>query len=301
MAAPWQQEIGERSFAAYLRAQRVTDAELRRALRLAAAEAGRLAETLGGDGIGVVVRRQQYLAAQAQLNAVQAQLWQDVTGAVRRGYAPAIAAATDGNLALLHRLGQLGDAATGLLATFESGARYSYKTLEARLRNNISLSDAVYKNQALATRRVDAIINNGILTRKSAREIARDVRAHIRPGTPGGTSYAAMRLGRTELNNAFHSAGILAAQPQPWVTQMEWHLSGSHPRPDTCDGYAAGGPYDIDDVPSKPHPQCLCYTTPVTVDPQVFNKQLRNGDYDNWLIDNGQAPLADVLIVEVVP
>ena len=76
-----------------------------------------------------------------------------------------------------------------------------------------------------------------------------------------------MRLARSELNNAFHSRQIAAAQ-KPWVLGVKWNLSKSHPRKDECDRYATENAHQLgrgvfpkSDVPSKPHPHCLCFMT----------------------------------------
>jgi hypothetical protein len=100
-----------------------------------------------------------------------------------------------------------------------------------------------------------------------------------------------MRLGRTELNNAFHTTTQRLYEKQPWVTAMKWNLSSSHPEGDICDEYAfdahiphgEAGVWRKGDVPSKPHPNCLCFTTPVTVSDDEFAKQFTDGKYDEYL------------------
>jgi hypothetical protein len=104
-------------------------------------------------------------------------------------------------------------------------------------------------------------------------------------------SYAAMRLGRTELNNAFHTTTRNHWAATPFVPYMKWSLSGSHPRPDICNGYAEdthvrngeAGVFDANEVPDKPHPQCLCYVSPVTMDDDEFVQQFHAGRFDSWV------------------
>ena len=49
------------------------------------------------------------------------------------------------------------------------------------------------------------------------------------------------------------------------VNQVNWVLSGSHPRPDICDTLADNGPYDVLNIPAQPHPNCMCYLQPVVL------------------------------------
>jgi hypothetical protein len=129
----------------------------------------------------------------------------------------------------------------------------------------------------------------------SAKEIAKQVFRFIDPETPGGASYAALRLGRTELNNAFHTNSIKQAQAMPWVEGVKWNLSGSHPRPDECNEYAEdthyrggdGGVFLPQDVPPKPHPNCLCFTTTETQSDEDFIASYRAGDYNDYFASIG--------------
>jgi len=70
--------------------------------------------------------------------------------------------------------------------------------------------------------------------------------------------YAAKRLARTEINNAFHAQAIADVQEKPWVEHVTWHLSKMHkPIPgDLCETYD-GQQFSTDLVPLKPHPQCV--------------------------------------------
>lgn len=160
------------------------------------------------------------------------------------------------------------------------------------------LSEQVYKTGALSKGMVDAKINVMIAQGASAVEIAAAARRFINPDVPGGVSYASMRLGRTELNNAFHASAAARYQASPFVQNIEWNLSGSHPRNDICDELAnedvgfGAGVYPPDDVPEKPHPQCLCYITPELMSDEEFINKAARGDFDNYLSPSGEgAPL----------
>jgi len=153
-------------------------------------------------------------------------------------------------------------------------------------KSDIPLSKRVYRTQALAKRWVQRDVTIEIAKGSSAKEIAKVVRKHIRPNTPGGVSYAALRLGRTELNNAFHATAISLSQDRPWITGMSWHLSERHEidpaHVEICEKYSAQI-FDVDNVPSKPHPQCRCFVAPVVEPIDVFARNLTAGQYRDWI------------------
>jgi hypothetical protein len=151
-------------------------------------------------------------------------------------------------------------------------------------KSDIPLSARVYRTRALSTRWVQNTVNLSLVRGASAKEIAKDVRSSIRPNVPGGVSYAAMRLGRTELNNAFHATSIALAQDRPWVDGMRWHLSKVHV-PDKrcgCESYS-NRIFDMGNVPPKPHPQCRCFITPEVEPFDTFVAHLNSGQYRAWI------------------
>jgi hypothetical protein len=141
------------------------------------------------------------------------------------------------------------------------------------------LSSRVYRAGVIGNGAIDRAINVALVRNLSAAEFAASIRALISPKVPGGVSYAALRTARTEINNAAHAATQQRYKDSKIVDAVDWHLSTSHPEGDECDGLAADGPYDIDNVPSKPHPQCLCYTTPSLPSRKEFLERLLRGDY----------------------
>lgn len=151
------------------------------------------------------------------------------------------------------------------------------------------LSARVYHSRALAQGQVNRAINKVLATGGSAKDLAKEVTSLIDPATPGGVSYAARRLGRTELNNAFHAQSIHDAQAVPWIEQMEWFLSKRHETDpgDECEQYALIQYFSTDHVPEKPHPNCRCYVTPKVPDRESFVQAVDSGQYndylDNWL------------------
>lgn len=283
---PQPEPLGRKVLLKYLRVQRLTDRELNAILRETAREANRFIAGLSDAPSNAVRRAQIHLAQQ------QVEMWARVNTSIRTG------------------AGNAGEAAAELMAQFDkpylrslgidplaweraqvATARRGVLNYLARGVNNVPLSTRVYRNGLVSSGRIDSIINSGLLLGKSAREIAQAVAKYISPSTPGGVSYAAMRLGRTELNNAFHRLSIEKYEQTPWVDAVKWNLSGSHPKADECDGLAGdqhfkgGGPGEFmpDDVPGKPHPHCLCFVEPVPVSENAFVRAFHAGRYDDYL------------------
>jgi hypothetical protein len=156
-----------------------------------------------------------------------------------------------------------------------------------RARKRRELSTNVYRLEALHTGKVEDIIRQGLISNLSAKELAQDAYKDVSSSTPGGASYAAMRLARTEINNAFHERQLQGAE-RPGVTGVKWNLSGSHKVPDECNTYADTdkfkkgiGVFPVGQVPDKPHPQCFCYLTYIMMAPGEMAKAFQRGDFDS--------------------
>lgn len=244
-------------------------------------------------GVGAQVRATQLSAIDQQLTTVLRELWKDLGEDILVG-GDAVADAASSVQQVYERMLFSTAGLTlpdELLRAEEAFARQTVQHYFSRMHNNISLSEQVYKTEALSKQWVQREINRVILQGGSWKDIADRVKPFIDPHTPGGVSYAAKRLGRTELNNAFHETAARLGQENPWVTGQQWHLSGSHGRKDECDVLAnktvsrqlGRGVYPADNVPRKPHPQCLCYLTPKTVSEDQFFDRLMAGDYEDAL------------------
>lgn len=254
----------------YLRVQGKLDASLNRLLATAArdAETRVRALELGRPGIGARVRAAQLRTTLAAIRELQEDLW-------RNGIGPLITSSLSDAQAAAVRAGEVLDSVlfealparrAEVLRDMARQTAESGITADAA-RQAQELSPRVYRNASLSSGAVERRIRSGIIQGLSARELAADVRRFISPTTPGGVSYAAKRLARTELNNAFHQRQIIAAD-KPWVNAVHWNLSKSHPKADDCDNYASQDGFNLGrgnfpkgDVPSKPHPQCLCFMT----------------------------------------
>jgi hypothetical protein len=261
---------------AYVRVQRPVDREVAEALGQAAAAGLRAVRRHGGATVPlrIVVLAQ----VTAELRAQQQTLWGKVSRSIDRGVLATAEAATSAQERLdnemLRRLpkADLDD----LLARQREVVRARvqlYRDGRLGLRSQLPLSQRLYRAQALSTGRLERTLRNGIILGKTAEEIARDVEKYIKPSAPGGVSYVAQRLARTEVQNAYHQAQVGAMQDNPAVRAVKWNLVREH-RPDMCD-ILGGRTFNFDRVPEKPHPNCLCFLTPIHVGRRRFPGAVR--------------------------
>lgn len=272
---------------AYLRVQVRADSDMRVILERTASDIAARIRTLR-PGVGSDIRAAQLKAVLGNIDQILRTMYgtNGVQRVIREHAANAAQMAVDVATAFDRVLTRslTEKAATALLDGMEQAALEGIRS--DAVRKARELSSRVFASRDLANGLVQHAIRSGLIQGLSSRELALTVRAMVLPSTPGGVSFAAMRLARTEINNAFHEAQIQAGQ-RPWVTGMKWNLSGSHPRPDQCNAYAGGdheglgsGVYGTSNVPSKPHPQCLCYLTPVTVSRVKFIEDFMAGKYN---------------------
>lgn len=274
---------------AYARLQLQMDARLNLILERAArdiqARVARLPLGVGGQ-----IRQAQLQLVLNEIRNIQQVTWnQNVLDTVIGGKGRAALAAEDATETLSRVLyGSLPESVAdvvkdGLRATALAGIERDVARVPR------ALSNRVYRDFSLTSGQVEATIRSGIIQGLSARELAQSVYQYISPTTPGGASYAASRLARTEINNSFHEMQIKGGQ-RPGVLACVWNLSGSHGKPDDCNTFASQnadglgqGAYKPNNVPGKPHPQCLCFLTYDTMDPAQFEKALKSGKLDGDL------------------
>jgi hypothetical protein len=284
---------GEAPIKTFARISQDTDRELTRLLAEAARDAHNAAERLArSKKFGAMSRAAQQRLIERELHLQMRALWEGIGHLTIFGEKDAARAAIESLDFLQNRLfrqaGDLGDFRRSLLRSAESGI----DSYISRQENLLPLSRRIYGNDLLGRNTITKTINKALLRGLSASELAQEVSGLIRPGVRGGVTYAAQRLARTEINNAFHFSQIRYTREMPWVEGYKWHLSGSHPRPDQCNVYAdknhdgiGRGVFKKSNVPGKPHPNCLCYLTTVTAAPGKFERQLRAGSYDRYMRD----------------
>lgn len=271
------------------------DAEIRRLLEKTAQAAESDIARLAGTGPGAILRRGQLQLANRALKKTLSNLWKDVGDTIRAGKLDAVVATLDASFTWDEPFFiRAGFSAQKRKSMRQSLLAMSERNIERMLRRfsttQIPLSKQVYRTNSLTNGWVDNLINRAIGRGLSAKELAKEVRQFINPSVQGGVSYAALRLARTEINNASHATAIAQATEKPWSMGMHWHLSTSHPKRDECDDLAkedgaglGAGIFPPGDVPLKPHPQCFCYVTPEVVGEDEFLKHLIAGDYDDFL------------------
>lgn len=275
-------EPSPKEFQPYRRVQAQTEHDLRQILESTARAIQKRIAALP-VGVGGQVRAAQLRTTFAAIKKLQQAMWTgSVSPRVQRAVDDAEKAAESAVEAMTRvAYASLPDAAAeelvrGLRLAAESGLKSD------AARRKRELSQRVYRQRAFHDGKVEDTIREGLIANLSAKELAESVYNYVSPTTPGGASYAAMRLARTEINNAFHERQLEGAK-RPGVKAVKWNLSGSHTVPDLCNKYAAhggNGQWPVGQVPDKPHPQCFCYLTYVTQPPDQFRKALANGDFD---------------------
>lgn len=253
---------------------RITEGITHRQLRLILNEAAVDAEAAvidaaGKTNVGAVVQRSRGKMVAAALTEVEKEMWGKTGKVIQAGmYQQAFLAADQGlDLDLLKGMPPL--AAIQLADALHFEAAQAVEDIISRKMNGFTLSQRIYRNGQRGTKAVGHIVDKALAQGLSARQLAAQVKGHYKPNVPGGSSYAAMRLARTEINNAHHDTTIRMAQEKPWVQGFKWNLSGSHVVPDECNEYAAHdeglgqGVFKKGNVPSKPHPQCVTSNTMV--------------------------------------
>ncbi len=291
MAQPQPQD----SLAAYAQVQRTADREILAALRLSFRDTTRQLSIIAreGDTPANQLQRARILAVRKAILESQAQFYERAGNVIQRRRVEAAARAiqVSGRYdeAVFARAGREDDLRAVSESLEETEAR-APEALIARLSpdgTRMDLSQRVYRTRAFTEGLLERRINSALARGLSAREFAREIQDLVDPNTPGGVRFAALRLARTEINNAYHAMSIRAAELKPWVVGMEWHTSGSHSRPDECDRLRGQAFKPPADTPRKPHPQCMCYVTPIVggddgeAGDDAFLDDLVNGLFDD--------------------
>ena len=167
------------------------------------------------------------------------------------------------------------------------------KYVNFRYNDGFKLSDRVWRIQQYTQKGILDITTQGIMSGISAVELAKQVEGFllkrgpawttgIKPSVTGrGTvAYNALRLARTEINQAYHWAQKEMAVNNPMLIGQKWNLSNSHPTnwppsaaymgyPEICDYRAHHDHHGLGEGVFPPgeappdHPNGLCYLTDV--------------------------------------
>jgi hypothetical protein len=256
-------------------------------LRAAAEDAARDLQILS-DLAAPAVKRAQATGAILAIQSTLSSFWSSLGDVVRAGKSDAASEAVLQGFAVdlpkWRKIRPSTAERNKLRDALEASARFNVESALARVyKSYIPLSTQVYKTEALANDWVDKRVNSGLARGLTVNEMQKEVKEFIRPEVKGGVAYAARRLARSEINNAYHAATIVDNEDKPWVAGMVWRLSGSHPRLDICDLLAKDSPYPKSAVPPKAHPHCLCTTFPESVSDADFWDAFNDGDYDGYI------------------
>ncbi len=177
-------------------------------------------------------------------------------------------------------------------------------------KDGLKISDRVWRASESARNSVRIIVEDAVARGQDARTTAKQVQQYLQPGVfrahkfdirqrlriDTDVSYQAMRLARTEMNNAFHEGTIVANQYSPGYRGIYWMLSDAHVVPDICTDMAADmshgepGFYPKGKEPVRPHPSCMCHILPAYENAVQFTERLRewrdnpslHSDIDAW-------------------
>ena len=282
--------LRKRWWGRYLEVQGKYDTRIRTLLVEAAQDAQeKLAGLENNRTFSAGVRTAQLKIAMKTIQQTYRDLFGEVGKTIKKGQGDQALAAIDALNAtdlkyLRDAFNKTGDADSYIRSLKHTALLNVTHSINRIQKTDIPLSKRVYRSEALAKKWVQREIGSALARGASAKELAKAVKKHILPSTPGGTSYAAMRLGRTELNNAFHATSIMAAQDRPWVTGMRWHVSAIHvPDPFEICTQRNGQLYPVGQTPGKGHPQCRCFVVPEVESIAVFRQNLTAGSYRDWI------------------
>lgn len=271
----------------------ITGRELSKTLKAAMVEAeATVLSVTAASSFSSKIRAAQLKELTAALGPISTELWNTTGKLTELGMFTQGALAADQALDRDFFLGMPGTALTQYARAMHMNANAGIQAIISRRTNGFTLSERIYKNGTVSTAKVGKIVEGHLIAGSSAKRMARDVRQHFDPKVPGGSSYAANRLARTEINNSHHESTIRQSEMRPWVLGYKWNLSGSHPRPDVCNEYAEDDRYGLGagvwkkgEAPSRPHPQCLCYLTHLQDEPDEWIQKALGGEYDGWFDD----------------
>ena len=146
---------------------------------------------------------------------------------------------------------------------------------------------------------IDYIIAEGIASKKSAYELAKDLEIYLNPDArkdwdwskvyPSASKkvdYNAQRLARTSVNHAYQQAQKRSCMKNPYIEGIEWLSSNSHRTCELCNS-RNGQIFKVNEVPLD-HPNGMCTTIP------VISKSLEDiGEELNSWINGASNPKLD--------
>lgn len=290
------QTLRQRWLAKYLLVEDKATSAIRGILFDASQDAFKQISALEGkDGIGAATRISQLGSFMRIVRDIDASVFKDIGPVLRDGQQDSAEAAVDAfeehERSVAKRLfPAVRDRDDWYASQRNSAALGVNHAIQQYLGASEPLSRRVYKSRSLSNGYIERVVRSQLAVGASARDIAKRVREHINPSTPGGVSYAAMRLGRTELNNAFHATTISLMADRPWIDNAVWNLSKRHDFETgcKCEEYAKLRTFPVGRVPRKPHPQCFSGEALVTAESvrAVSKRRYRGSLVDVFLTED---------------
>jgi hypothetical protein len=168
--------------------------------------------------------------------------------------------------------------------TYGSGLNKAVRDLvwSKRWQDGFQLSDRVWTLDQIARKSLNSMIEQAVNSGMSAVDFSRAVETYLTETGPkwttaikpaltdrGTIKYNALRLARTETNQAYHKAQNMTSEGSVITKGLKWNLSASHPKKDICDQWAThdlfglgAGVYKVGQTPID-HPNGLCFLTDV--------------------------------------
>jgi hypothetical protein len=129
---------------------------------------------------------------------------------------------------------------------FSPVARHAVDSVMKRVYGDgLALSKRVWNLNESTRKGIEDKLLVALHTGQSARDLAKDLKGYLVDEGADNAHYRAMRLARTEINNAYREGHLQAAvdpstgQLWSWISGIRWSLSSSHTERDLCDIYAS--------------------------------------------------------------
>lgn len=276
------------------------------------------------------LRHAHLTALQAKLDARAAQMSREVLAATHQGIWMASGAGSKGVADVTAHMVKDAIPAPAVARLFAGiNERATLAMLARTRRDGLKISDRVWRTSEAARNSVRRIIEDAVVRGQDARTTARQVQQYLQPGIwkahkadvrkrlgiSKDISYQAMRLARTEMNNAFHEGMVAANQHSPGYRGIYWRLSHRHVVPDICTDMATDmsngekGFYPKGSEPVRPHPNCWCVPVPAYEDPDQFAERLRgwtqnprlHPDIDRWYNEDARRFIGRTVVMMPLP
>lgn len=102
-------------------------------------------------------------------------------------------------------------------------------------KDNLGLSERLWRNSTYTKKDIQSIIMEGLVEKKSAKDLSKDLLSYLRPDaskTGKQAYYNATRLARTSINHSYQMATKRSAKNNPFIEGIKWHSAMQHGR--TC-------------------------------------------------------------------